>query len=513
MKQMNKIYIILLCIINVYGECVLPKEGQCNYILQNCEDVSFLINYLELLYCYNSYWIVFVCMVIGIIIIFYLLSVSSSDHFVPILTILSKHLSMSADLAGITILAIGNGAPDVFSTFVAIYNTGDVELATAEVIGSGCFVSSIIVASIVLLGKEDIKMPETLIHNISCYILALLFVYFICTTGSVSIIHSIIFILIYLLYVCFIGYITKNKPLIKISEQLDSENKTKLIDNTLNNIDEELNSSNENTTLNNNISSDKGFTSQYNILEQIKLTNWFNKILLILSIPFRFIMEFTTPHISDNRKNLLISFALSPLPICIVSQLPLKYFIIPFILSIGIILIIHFTETQIPSIIINLYGFVISVLYIYIFASELVALLQSIGVAMKIDSSILGLTVLCWGNSVGDFVSNVIVSSQGYSEMGIIASYGGPCFNLLIGLGGGVLARSILHFPKSQQIVMTDSLFFSTTYLIVQLLITLIFISINGKLNKKYAVVLICSYLLVLSFSTLSAFNVFKLFG
>ncbi|ELP85192.1 na/ca exchanger, putative [Entamoeba invadens IP1] len=512
-------FTILLFLTTVTAKCVIPSNDQCGYIRSECGDIPVLINYLELLYCHNWFYPILAFMVLGIVVIFYLLSISSADHFVPILTLLSKHLSMSADLAGITILAIGNGAPDVFSTFVAIFNTGDFHLATAEVIGSGCFVSCVVVASIVLV-NDNIQMPETLIHNISCYIVSLLFVFLICSLGSVGLIHSIVFILIYLLYVIFIGYITRGKPLIKVSEQLDSESRfidsedensgvaKELIQTTDRNNDEEkgkFNLVNE---------SDRTVIPQrQNIIEQIAVANYFNKFLLIISIPFQVVMEYTTPHISDDKKVLLISYVFSPLPFCVVFGLPLKFLIIPFIISAGFVIVLHYTKTDIPVMITNIYGFVISVLYIYIFASELVSLLQSIGVAMRVDSSLLGLTVLCWGNSIGDFVSNVVVSSQGYSEMGIIASYGGPCFNLLIGLGSGVLARSIRNFPQSQNVVMTDTIFFSLMYLIIQLLITLLIITLKGKLTKKYSFVLIGSYVLVLSFSVMSAFNLFKLFG
>lgn len=38
----------------------------------------------------------------------------------------------------------------------------------------------------------------------------------------------------------------------------------------------------------------------------------------------------------------------------------------------------------------------------------------------------MALTVLSWGNSLGDLVANVSVVKQGYGSMGIGACYGGP---------------------------------------------------------------------------------------
>jgi solute carrier family 24 (sodium/potassium/calcium exchanger), member 6 len=42
---------------------------------------------------------------------------------------------------------------------------------------------------------------------------------------------------------------------------------------------------------------------------------------------------------------------------------------------------------------------------------------------------------LAWGNSLPDFVSNVISAKQGQAKMGISACYGGSVFNILLGIG------------------------------------------------------------------------------
>lgn len=42
---------------------------------------------------------------------------------------------------------------------------------------------------------------------------------------------------------------------------------------------------------------------------------------------------------------------------------------------------------------------------------------------------------MAWGNSLPDFVSNVVSARQGQAKMGISACYGGSVFNILLGIG------------------------------------------------------------------------------
>jgi sodium/potassium/calcium exchanger 6 len=57
-----------------------------------------------------------------------------------------------------------------------------------------------------------------------------------------------------------------------------------------------------------------------------------------------------------------------------------------------------------------------SVVWIYIAANELVAVLEAVGQILGISSAIMGLTVLAWGNSVSDMISNSIISKKSFPQ-------------------------------------------------------------------------------------------------
>jgi len=90
---------------------------------------------------------------------------------------------------------------------------------------------------------------------------------------------------------------------------------------------------------------------------------------------------------------------------------------------------------------ISLVGFVVAACWIDTLASELVGVLDTIGTLAHFSRSILGLTILAWGNSIGDVKTNLAMARRGLGNMAITACVAGPLFNLLMGLGAGVLAN------------------------------------------------------------------------
>lgn len=88
----------------------------------------------------------------------------------------------------------------------------------------------------------------------------------------------------------------------------------------------------------------------------------------------------------------------------------------------------------------SLYGFFIATTWIDVIGNNLVGLLQFLGTICRIQAPILGVTVLAWGNSLGDLSANVAMARKGMPDMVTTANFAGPSFNLLLGVGLGFLS-------------------------------------------------------------------------
>ncbi|XP_012892818.1 PREDICTED: sodium/potassium/calcium exchanger 6, mitochondrial-like, partial [Dipodomys ordii] len=86
-------------------------------------------------------------------------------------------------------------------------------------------------------------------------------------------------------------------------------------------------------------------------------------------------------------------------------------------------------------------GFLTSALWINAAATEVVNVLRSLGVVFRLSNTVLGLTLLAWGNSIGDAFSDFTLARQGYPRMAFSACFGGINFNILVGVGLGCLLQ------------------------------------------------------------------------
>ncbi|KNC72923.1 hypothetical protein SARC_14517, partial [Sphaeroforma arctica JP610] len=64
-------------------------------------------------------WVVLLCG--ELLLLISLLATTADYFFVPALCVIARALRLSPSVAGITLVAFGNGAPDVFTAYAALH--------------------------------------------------------------------------------------------------------------------------------------------------------------------------------------------------------------------------------------------------------------------------------------------------------------------------------------------------------------------------------------------------------
>ena len=77
-------------------------------------------------------------------------------------------------------------------------------------------------------------------------------------------------------------------------------------------------------------------------------------------------------------------------------------------------------------------GFVVAVVLVYTIATEIVNLIQTYGVIFNLSNTVMGVTLLAWGNTIPDVFADVALAKQGFPRMSFSASFGGPLFSILL---------------------------------------------------------------------------------
>lgn len=116
-----------------------------------------------------------------------LLASTADNFFVIELQTLSTMLALSDDVAGVTLLALGNGAPDVFTAVVGL-GQDDFQLALSDLMGGGIFINTVVLGSVILCtNKENLEVDKgPFLRDLGMYILCTSGIFFFCLDGVVT---------------------------------------------------------------------------------------------------------------------------------------------------------------------------------------------------------------------------------------------------------------------------------------------------------------------------------------
>lgn len=181
------------------------QTDKCAFVLANCPDEEAgIFSYLTLYYCRmpSAKPIAFTLMTLWLAMLFSTIGIAASDFFCVNLNTIARMLGMSESLAGVTLLAFGNGSPDVFSTFAA-FRTHAASLAVGELIGAACFITAVVSGSMALIRPFAVAR-KSFVRDVSFFLVAAAFSMGFIIDGKLHLWESLTMVGFYIFYVVFV---------------------------------------------------------------------------------------------------------------------------------------------------------------------------------------------------------------------------------------------------------------------------------------------------------------------
>nr|XP_010932662.2 cation/calcium exchanger 1-like [Elaeis guineensis] len=488
-------------------------HSKCFYLKNHIACVpQGYINYLHIFYCICGRYppLGYALLALWLLVLFYILGNTASQYFCTAVESLSRELRLSPTIAGVTLLSLGNGSPDVFASIVS-FRSGSGEVGLSSVLGGAFFVSCVVVGIINVCaassGSRAARIDRScFVRDVCFFVLVLSSLLTILLLGRVNIWEAMAFSSLYFVYVSVVSathFCRDNKYEDLAVPILDDE---ELDDEPAKESPQDTNQQQQNPL---KYSSFKEMASYY--------VGWF---LYLIDMPLYLPRRLTIPDVSEGRWCRPFAVASATFAPLLVATLwnskrggmgtkegQTVYLYAGLVgLVLGIVALHTTKKGSPPKKVLFPWlagGFLMSVLWTYIIAEELVGLLVSLGYIFGISPAILGLTVLAWGNSIGDLIANVAMAMNGGhdgAQIAISGCYAGPIFNTLAGLGLSLVVSAWAVHPEPFVIPVTPALFEILGFMIGGLLWALVMLPRKDmKLDRVVGIGLLAIYLFFLS--------------
>ncbi|XP_057439408.1 cation/calcium exchanger 5 isoform X2 [Lotus japonicus] len=391
---------------------------------------------------------------------FYILIQTAQHHFSLITTKLASHLNLSPSMAAVTLLSLGNGSPDVFSSLAAL-RAGQYRTGFGAILSAGAFVSALVVGFVAIYAAPFSLDPAPFIRDLLFYLTAALFLFYVYLSAEIFLWQAVGFVAFYLFFVGFVFYMDLGIVDRKERSSSDLEGQRQL---------------------------DYDYNASESPPEISKIWGLPVSTLLRLTIPQPAPSQWSRFYASAN-------IALCPLALLYAcnSFVPLNHpivFLLPnthlplwsvVLVTSFPLAFLHFVMEKEPPktehLPVVIIAFVMSVFWISTTAGELVNCLEALGTRLKLPPSLLGLTVLAWGNSVGDLVADVAVAKAGHPAMAMAGCFAGPMFNMLVGLGTALVIQTVNIYPRAYELSFHVGIVIAFVFLLLSLMGSLLVIT------------------------------------
>ncbi|XP_023674017.1 mitochondrial sodium/calcium exchanger protein isoform X1 [Paramormyrops kingsleyae] len=456
------------------------NESQRCFFIRNtpdCNQDGGFLNYLETAFCLfptNLLPLAIFFYVLWLLFLFIVLGLTASKFFCPNLSAISATLKLTHNVAGVTFLALGNGAPDVFSAMAAFSRPQTAGLAIGALFGAGIFVTTIVAGSVSLV-KPFTVASRPFLRDIIFYMAAVFWTFLILYKGQIHLGEVLGYLCLY------VGYVLT----VIISAYIYNRQKHFIngpLQNGSNHVPDLQSDTDESSSLPNSGIQDYEYqplltctesTSQIFLkslnpvdIRKWRRKPWYWRAFKVIKVPIEVILLLSVPVVDPDKEDRnwkrplnCLHLITGPL-ICVLTFQSGEYGLLyiqggfpvwALTLLIGLFLcaIIFWSTTnyQPPRFhfLFSLLGFLVSAMWMNTAATEVVSLLRTLGVVFSLSNTVLGLTLLAWGNSIGDCFSDITIARQGYPRMAISACFGGIIFNMVFGVGLGCLLQMIAH--------------------------------------------------------------------
>ncbi|XP_063081762.1 mitochondrial sodium/calcium exchanger protein isoform X2 [Cavia porcellus] len=411
----------------------LNASDRCDFILANpdCHSDGGYLDYLKGIFCYFAPSLLLLTVtlyVLWLLYLFLVLGVTAAKFFCPNLSAIATTLKLSHNVAGVTFLAFGNGAPDIFSAMVAFSDPRTASLAIGALFGAGVLVTTVVAGGIAIL-RPFVAASRPFLRDIAFYMTAVFLTFMALYLRRVTLAWALACLGLYVFYVvtvvlCTWIYRWQSRRALIYSVPGSPE--------LLSDSEEDHMSSNTN-------SYDYGdeyrplFYQETTVqilaqaLNPLDFRRWRNqsvswKVLKVLKLPVEFLLLLTVPVVDPDKDDRnwkrplnCLHLVISPVVVVLTLQSGaygvyeigglVPVWAVVVIAGTGLASVTFFaTSNREPPRLHWLFaflGFLTSALWINAAATEVVNILRSLGVVFQLSNTVLGLTLLAWGNSIG----------------------------------------------------------------------------------------------------------------
>jgi hypothetical protein len=138
---------------------------------------------------------------------FRILAAAAGAHFTPAVSRLAARLRLSPSMAAVTLIALGNGAPDAFASAAALGGPGGMPRAgLAAILSAGAFVSAFVVGAVALIAAPFAVPPASFARDVFCYLVAASGLFYIYLSAEIFLWQAVGFVLFYAFFVGLVFY-------------------------------------------------------------------------------------------------------------------------------------------------------------------------------------------------------------------------------------------------------------------------------------------------------------------